>query len=55
MRLVRDPDELEDAFGTAAREAEAAFGDGSLYLEKAVVARPARRDPGALRRPTAAC
>jgi acetyl-CoA carboxylase biotin carboxylase subunit len=36
MRLVGSPDELESAFGTAALEAEAAFGDGSLYLEKAV-------------------
>ena len=40
MRLVRDPDELEGAYATAAREAEAAFSDGSLYLEKAIV--PAR-------------
>ena len=30
-------------------EAEAAFGDGTLYVEKALVARAARRDPGALR------
>jgi acetyl-CoA carboxylase biotin carboxylase subunit len=36
MRLVTGPDELEPAFDTAAMEAEAAFGDGSLYLEKAV-------------------
>ncbi|HZE29081.1 MAG TPA: biotin carboxylase N-terminal domain-containing protein, partial [Gaiellaceae bacterium] len=36
MRLVREPDELESAYGMAAMEAEAAFGDGSLYLEKAV-------------------
>jgi acetyl-CoA carboxylase biotin carboxylase subunit len=36
MRLVRGPDELESAYGMAAMEAEAAFGDGSLYLEKAV-------------------
>ena len=36
MRLVRTPDELEPAFTTAALEAEAAFGDGSLYLEKAL-------------------
>ena len=40
MRLVTDPDELEGAFATAANEAEAAFGDPGLYLEKAVV--PAR-------------
>jgi len=36
MRLVQGPDELEAAHGMAAMEAEAAFGDGSLYLEKAV-------------------
>ena len=36
MRLVPGPDELDSAYSTAALEAEAAFGDGSLYLEKAV-------------------
>ena len=36
MRLVSDPEQLETAYATAALEAEAAFGDGSLYLEKAV-------------------
>ena len=36
MRLVQGPDELDSAYGMAAMEAEAAFGDGSLYLEKAV-------------------
>jgi acetyl-CoA carboxylase biotin carboxylase subunit len=40
MRTVFEPDELEGAYSTAAREAEAAFSDGSLYLEKAIV--PAR-------------
>jgi acetyl-CoA carboxylase biotin carboxylase subunit len=40
MRRVEAPDELGGAYATAALEAEAAFGDGSLYLEKAVV--PAR-------------
>ncbi|MDQ4030030.1 MAG: acetyl-CoA carboxylase biotin carboxylase subunit [Actinomycetota bacterium] len=40
MRWVEGPDELEGAYATAALEAEAAFGNGSLYLEKAVV--PAR-------------
>jgi acetyl-CoA carboxylase, biotin carboxylase subunit len=40
MRLVDSPDELRGAFATAAGEAEAAFGDGRLYLEKAIV--PAR-------------
>jgi acetyl-CoA carboxylase biotin carboxylase subunit len=38
MRLVRDPDQLEAAFGMASMEAEAAFGDDRLYLEKAVSA-----------------
>jgi acetyl-CoA carboxylase biotin carboxylase subunit len=36
MRLVSGPDELEPAYAMAANEAEAAFGDGSLYVEKAV-------------------
>jgi acetyl-CoA carboxylase, biotin carboxylase subunit len=36
MRLVQGPDELDSAYSTAALEAEAAFGDGSLYLEKAI-------------------
>ncbi|CAN5141063.1 acetyl-CoA carboxylase biotin carboxylase subunit [soil metagenome] len=36
MRRVSTDEELEDAFVAAAAEAEAAFGDGSLYLEKAV-------------------
>jgi len=36
MRLVSSDEELEGAFASAGAEAEAAFGDGSLYLEKAV-------------------
>jgi acetyl-CoA carboxylase, biotin carboxylase subunit len=36
MRLVDRPEELEASFGMAALEAESAFGDGSLYLEKAI-------------------
>ena len=40
MRIVDGEDELDGAFQTAAAEAEAAFGDASLYLEK--VLRPAR-------------
>ena len=40
MRLVSNSEELEDAYAAAAHEAEAAFGDGSLYLERALV--PAR-------------
>jgi acetyl-CoA carboxylase, biotin carboxylase subunit len=40
MRRVDDEHGLADAFGAAAAEADAAFGDGSLYLEKVVA--PAR-------------
>ncbi|RDI75058.1 Acetyl/propionyl-CoA carboxylase alpha subunit [Gaiella occulta] len=40
MRVVSSHDELEAAYDAARHEAEAAFGDGSLYLERAVV--PAR-------------
>ena len=40
MRLVTDPDDLDDAYASASGEAQAAFGDGSLYVEKAV--KPAR-------------
>ncbi|UCC47780.1 MAG: acetyl-CoA carboxylase biotin carboxylase subunit [Gemmatimonadota bacterium] len=34
MRVVRSAEELEPLFATARAEAEAAFGDGSLYIEK---------------------
>jgi acetyl-CoA carboxylase, biotin carboxylase subunit len=37
MRLVESSADLEAAFQTAASEAQAAFSDGSLYVEKAVV------------------
>jgi acetyl-CoA carboxylase, biotin carboxylase subunit len=40
MRLVAGPDELEQAYQRASAEAQAAFGDGSIYLEKFI--RPAR-------------
>jgi acetyl-CoA carboxylase biotin carboxylase subunit len=40
MRRVHEADELEDAFGAAAAEAQAAFGDPSLYVEKVIA--PAR-------------
>ncbi|MEO8625373.1 MAG: biotin carboxylase N-terminal domain-containing protein [Candidatus Limnocylindrales bacterium] len=36
MRRVDDPAELMDAVASAAREAAAAFGDGSVYLERYV-------------------
>ncbi|MEZ5987605.1 MAG: pyruvate carboxylase [Planctomycetota bacterium] len=34
MRVVRDERQLEEAFMAAGREAEAAFGDGTLFLER---------------------
>ena len=34
IRLVHGPDEFESAFRTASAEAESAFGDGAMYLEK---------------------
>jgi len=40
MRLVTSPDELDDAYSRASAEAEAAFSDGTLYVEKAIT--PAR-------------
>jgi acetyl-CoA carboxylase, biotin carboxylase subunit len=40
MRRVERPDDLEDAFAGASAEALAAFGDGTLYLEKLIT--PAR-------------
>lgn len=33
MRVAADESELENAFRTAQKEAEAAFGDGTMYLE----------------------
>jgi acetyl-CoA carboxylase biotin carboxylase subunit len=37
MRLVKEPSELEGLFDMAGSEAETAFGNGALYLEKAIV------------------
>ena len=36
FRVAMREDELEDAYAAAAAEAQAAFGDGSLYVEKAL-------------------
>jgi acetyl-CoA carboxylase biotin carboxylase subunit len=36
MRLVEDPARLDDAYTRASSEALAAFGDGRLYLERAI-------------------
>jgi acetyl-CoA carboxylase, biotin carboxylase subunit len=40
MRLVTAPDQIADAYSRASAEAEAAFSDGTLYVEKAIT--PAR-------------
>ncbi|MBR2280720.1 MAG: acetyl-CoA carboxylase biotin carboxylase subunit [Ruminococcus sp.] len=34
IRLVSSPDEFENAYNSAYAEAESAFGDGALYIEK---------------------
>ena len=34
IRLVRTPEEIEQAFNTASSEAQQAFGDGRMYMEK---------------------
>ncbi|MBO6574800.1 MAG: acetyl-CoA carboxylase biotin carboxylase subunit [Rhodothermales bacterium] len=38
MRIVRKPEDLEAAFTMASNEAEAAFGNGELYVEKFISA-----------------
>jgi acetyl-CoA carboxylase biotin carboxylase subunit len=38
MRIVHDDDELRRGFAAATREATAAFGDGRLFVERAVMA-----------------
>ncbi|HZE28471.1 MAG TPA: biotin carboxylase N-terminal domain-containing protein, partial [Gaiellaceae bacterium] len=40
MRAVTEPGDLRDAYDRASAEAQAAFGDGSLYVEKVIT--PAR-------------
>jgi len=39
MRVVRGADEAAEAIGAARREAQAAFGDGTVYVER-LIARP---------------
>jgi len=34
IRVVRDPEDLDDCFHSAGKEAEASFGHGGLYIEK---------------------
>ena len=36
MRVVRAPEQMASAFASAASEAHAAFGDGTLYVEKLI-------------------
>ena len=36
MRVVRAPDELDEALAAASREAESAFGDGTVFCERYV-------------------
>ena len=50
MRLVHDPTELADAVASAAREAAAAFGDGTVFLERFVESPAARRGADLRRR-----
>ena len=40
VRLVESPEELDGAYASASAEADAAFGDGTLYVERALI--PAR-------------
>jgi acetyl-CoA carboxylase biotin carboxylase subunit len=40
MRLVSGPDEIDEAYARASSEAQAAFSDGTLYVEKVIA--PAR-------------
>jgi acetyl-CoA carboxylase biotin carboxylase subunit len=37
MRLVQNPNELQAALETAQSEAQRAFGDGEVYIEKAII------------------
>ena len=50
MRVVHDADELADAVDRARREAAAAFGDGTVFLERYVDRASPRRGPGPRRR-----
>ncbi len=36
MRIVREPDQLQDAFSTAREEARIAFGNPALYMERLI-------------------
>ena len=49
MRVVRDPEDLDEALAAAEREAAGAFVDGTLFCER-YLERPRRRGPAACRR-----
>ena len=51
MKLVHAADELEEAWRVASSEAQSAFGDGTVFLERYRHRRPAHRGPGPRRPP----
>ena len=50
MRMVSDPATLEDAYERCRSEAQAAFGNGDLYVERYLLAGAARRSADRRRR-----
>ncbi len=46
MRIVREESEMDTAFKTAQHEAEQAFNNPDVYIEKYIEQAPARRGPG---------
>ena len=54
IRVVQDADELASAFRGASAEAQAAFGDGGLFVEKRLLDAAPRRGPDPRRHATAA-
>jgi hypothetical protein len=51
MKVAHSEDELSTALSTARSEAQAAFGDDAVYLEKYLQKPRPHRDPGFGRRP----
>ena len=54
MRMVEEPKRLRTEYDAASREATAAFGDGTVYVERLLQESKAHRDPG-IRRPPWEC
>ena len=50
MRMVSSPEELHSAYENARSEAQRAFGDNEVYLEKFIVNPASRRDADLRRR-----